>query len=110
SPGSNNRRNLHQPPCSHLSQKRTSPYEPLTERSEDLTARAVGRFAIRSAEGVASPGKWLDNVPNVYAAFALLHQFKRLPVRWQRRTELHDAFVSLACTLIRWRRLKKHRS
>jgi hypothetical protein len=25
-------------------------------------------------------------------------------------TELHDAFVSMACGLICWRRLKKHRS
>ncbi|MQL65049.1 transposase [Streptomyces vinaceus] len=43
----------------------------------------------------------------VEQAFALLHQFKRLAVRWERRTELHDAFASLACSLICWRRLKK---
>ncbi|MCY0931792.1 hypothetical protein OTB20_37560 [Streptomyces sp. H27-H1] len=41
----------------------------------------------------------------VEQTFALLHQF-----RWERRTELHDAFVSLACSLICWRRLKKARS
>lgn len=29
------------------------------------------------------------------------------PVRWQRRPELHDAFLSLASSLICWRRLKK---
>ena len=46
----------------------------------------------------------------VEQTFALLHQFKRLAVRWERRTELHDAFLSLACSLICWRRLKKHRS
>ncbi|QHC25048.1 transposase [Streptomyces sp. GS7] len=46
----------------------------------------------------------------VEQTFALLHQFKRLAVRWERRTELHDAFASLACDLICWRRLKKHRS
>ena len=43
----------------------------------------------------------------VEPTFALLHHFKRLAVRWERRTELHDAFVSLACSLICWRRLKK---
>ena len=43
----------------------------------------------------------------VEQTFALLHQFKRLAVRWERRTELHDAFVSLACSLICWRRLKR---
>ena len=46
----------------------------------------------------------------VEQTFALLHQFKRLAVRWERRTELHDAFVSLACSLICWRRLKKAHS
>jgi len=38
---------------------------------------------------------------------ALLHQFKRPAVRWERRLDLHNAFVSLGCTLICWRRLKK---
>ncbi|MDQ0596148.1 hypothetical protein QF037_000493 [Streptomyces canus] len=42
--------------------------------------------------------------------FALLHHFKPLAVRWERRTELHDAFVSLACSLICWRLLKRTRS
>ncbi|MEU2800695.1 IS5 family transposase [Streptomyces sp. NPDC007117] len=46
----------------------------------------------------------------VEQTFALLHQFKRLAVRWERRTELHDAFVSLACSLICYRRLKKPRT
>lgn len=45
----------------------------------------------------------------VEQTFALLHQFKRLAVRWERRTDLHDAFVSLACSLICRRRLKKAR-
>lgn len=43
----------------------------------------------------------------VEQTFALLHQFKRLAVRWERRIELHDFFLSLACSLICWRRLKK---
>ncbi|WP_411147015.1 transposase, partial [Streptomyces sp. x-80] len=46
----------------------------------------------------------------VKQTFALLHHFKRLAVRWERRTELHDAFVSLACSLICYRSLKKARS
>ncbi|MFE1478509.1 IS5 family transposase [Streptomyces cyaneofuscatus] len=46
----------------------------------------------------------------VEQTFALLHHFKRLAVRWERRTELHSAFVSLACSLICYRRLKKTRS
>ncbi|WP_183096883.1 hypothetical protein [Streptomyces sp. TLI_171] len=39
--------------------------------------------------------------------FALLHQFKRLAIRWERRLDLHDSLVSLAATLICWRRLNK---
>ncbi|SEG85898.1 Transposase DDE domain-containing protein [Actinacidiphila yanglinensis] len=47
----------------------------------------------------------------VEQTFALLHQvIKRLAVRLERRTELHDAFVSLACGLICWRCFKKTRS
>lgn len=43
----------------------------------------------------------------VEQTFALLHQFKRLAVRCERRLDLHNAFVSLGCSLICWRRLKK---
>ncbi|MFI1524847.1 IS5 family transposase [Kitasatospora cineracea] len=43
----------------------------------------------------------------VEQTFALLHQFKRLAVRWERRLDLHNGLVSLACALICWRRLKK---
>nr|WSY51688.1 transposase [Streptomyces sp. NBC_00886] len=43
----------------------------------------------------------------VVQTFALLHQFKRLAVRCERRLDLHNAFVSLGCGLICRRRLKK---
>ncbi|MFE0178254.1 transposase [Streptomyces sp. NPDC059002] len=46
----------------------------------------------------------------VERTFALLHQFKRLAVRWERRLELHDAFLSLARSMICWRRLRKAHS
>jgi transposase len=46
----------------------------------------------------------------VEQTFALLHQFKLLAVRWERRTELHNAFISLAYSLICWRRRKKAQS
>ncbi|MFE4723317.1 hypothetical protein OG758_09275 [Streptomyces sp. NBC_01474] len=38
------------------------------------------------------------------------YQFKRLAIRWERRLELLDAFVSLACSLICRRRLKQAHS
>ncbi len=43
----------------------------------------------------------------VEQTFGLLHQFRRLAVRWERRLDIHDAFVSLASGLICWRRLIK---
>lgn len=61
----------------------------------------------KGALNIQGPGK-LRYV--VEQTFALLHHFKRLAVRRERRTGLHDAFVSLACGLICWRRLKKARS
>ncbi|MFH9353136.1 transposase [Kitasatospora sp. NPDC017646] len=43
----------------------------------------------------------------VEQTFALLHQFKRLTVHWELHPDLRDAFASLACSLICWRRLRK---
>jgi len=37
---------------------------------------------------------------------ALLHWFRRLRIRWEIRDDIHEAFLSLACGIICWRRLK----
>lgn len=34
-----------------------------------------------------------------------LHQFRKLRIRYERRPEIHEAFMSLACSLICWRSL-----
>jgi transposase len=34
---------------------------------------------------------------------AWLHQFRRLRVRYERRADIHEAFLSLGCILICWR-------
>jgi transposase len=36
----------------------------------------------------------------VERSFAWLHQFRRLRIRWERRPELHQAFMHLACAFI----------
>jgi transposase len=36
----------------------------------------------------------------VERTFAWLHQFRRLRIRWERRPELHEAFMHLACAFI----------
>ena len=39
--------------------------------------------------------------------FALLNQFRRLRVRYEKRADIHEAFLSLACALIYWQSLRK---
>ncbi len=41
----------------------------------------------------------------VERTLAWFHQFRRLRCRYERRPELHEAFMSLACGLICWRLL-----
>jgi transposase len=40
------------------------------------------------------------------AAFALLRWFRRLRIRWEIRDDIHEAFLTLGCAIICWRRLK----
>ncbi|CRK57747.1 Mobile element protein [Alloactinosynnema sp. L-07] len=44
----------------------------------------------------------------VEGAFALLHWFRRLRIRWEVRDDIHEAFLSIGCSIIAWRRLKTH--
>jgi len=45
--------------------------------------------------------RWL-----VERTFAWLHQFKRLLVRFDRRAEIHEAFLAIGCCLVCYRRLR----
>ena len=40
-------------------------------------------------------------------AFALLHWFRRLRIRWEVRDDIHEAFLKLACAIGCFRRLTK---
>jgi transposase len=42
----------------------------------------------------------------VQRTFAWLHQFTRLLVRYDRRAEIHEAFLALGCCLVCFRRLR----
>ncbi|MET9125410.1 IS5 family transposase [Streptomyces sp. NPDC004528] len=42
----------------------------------------------------------------VERAFAHLHWFRRLRIRWETRDDIHEAFLTLGCALICWRRLR----
>jgi transposase len=41
----------------------------------------------------------------VERAFADLHWFRRLRIRWEIGDDIHGVFLTLGCALIRWRRL-----
>jgi hypothetical protein len=38
------------------------------------------------------------------APLAWLHRFRRLALRYERRADVHEAFLTLGCALITWRR------
>jgi transposase len=40
-------------------------------------------------------------------AFAWLNQFRRLRVRYDKRADIYEAFLSLGCALICWQSLRK---
>jgi hypothetical protein len=42
----------------------------------------------------------------VEQSLALLHWFRRLRIRWEIRDDIHEAFLSLACAIICWRRMR----
>jgi transposase len=42
----------------------------------------------------------------VERTFAWLHQFRRLRVRDERRADIHEAFLTIGCSLICWNRLQ----
>ncbi|MFD3589474.1 IS5 family transposase [Streptomyces sp. NPDC058683] len=78
-------------------------YDSKAVRSELRRRRIMPVISRKGAQHIQGLGE-LRYV--VEQTFALLHQFKRLAVRWERRIELHDASLSLACILIGWRRPK----
>ena len=59
--------------------------------------RIVPVISSGDTKGVQGLGK-LRSV--VEQTLALLDQFKRLAIRWERHLDLHEALVSLACALI----------
>jgi hypothetical protein len=43
----------------------------------------------------------------VERTFAWLSQFRRLRVRYDKRADIHEAFLSIGCALICWQSLRK---
>ena len=60
---------------------------------------AIARRRVPYGPGL---GRW-----RVERTIAWLHQYRRLRIRWERRTDIHQAFLKLACCLICWRCLQR---
>jgi transposase len=56
---------------------------------------------VRACDGASALCVWV-----VERTFGWLHHFKRLLVRYDRRHEIHHAFLAIACCLICYRRLE----
>ncbi|WP_406436712.1 IS5 family transposase [Streptomyces sp. NBC_01613] len=61
---------------------------------------AIARRGSRHGTGLGTY-RWV-----VERTFAWLHGFKRLRIRWERRADIHEAFLRLACCLITHRQLR----
>lgn len=61
---------------------------------------AIARRGTRHGTGLGIY-RWV-----VERSFAWLHGFRRLRIRWERRADIHEAFLKLACCLITHRQLR----
>src|ERR1035437_3619717 len=65
--------------------------------------RIIPFLAKRNTEHGSGLGLWRWVVERT---FAWLNQFRRLRVRYEKRADIHEAFLSLGCALICWRFLR----
>jgi transposase len=61
------------------------------------------RLAMRNTKHGSGLGRWRWVVERT---FAWLNQFRRLRVRYEKRPDMHLAFLTLACILICWKFLQ----
>ena len=84
----------------------------LGDRGYDATAirrglrarHIVPWLAMRHTAHGSGLGRWRWVVERT---FAWLNQFRRLRVRYDKRADIHEAFLSLGCALICWQSLSK---
>jgi transposase len=60
----------------------------------------IGRRGTRHGSGLGTQ-RWV-----VERGFAHLHNFRRLRIRYERDPAIHTAFLTLACAILCWRRLR----
>ena len=92
---------------------RCRPYSVLGDRAYDAenirrtmrARRILPRLAMRNTRHGSGLGRWRWVVERT---FAWLNQFRRLRVRYEKRADIHNGFLSVACILICSRR--RHRA
>jgi hypothetical protein len=79
-------------------------YDYDTYRDQVRDKAITPHFARRGVEHGSGLGvhRWV-----VEQTVALLHWFRRLRIRWEIRDDIHEAFMSLACSIICYRRLTR---
>jgi transposase len=78
----------------------------VTHRGQVSDLRALPAIARRGTRH----GTGLDTCRLVIErSIAWLHGFRRLRIRWERRADIHEAFLKLACSLITHRQLGSSR-
>jgi transposase len=95
----------------HVGRPRRRPERITADRAYDHRPqrRELRRRAIRPeiARRTTGHGSGLGRYRWVVErTFAWLHQFKRLLIRYDRRAEIHEAFLALGCCLVCYRRLR----
>jgi transposase len=65
--------------------------------------RIIPLLAKRNTEHGSGLGRWRWVVERT---FAWLNQFRRLRVRYEKQSDIHEALLSLGCALICWRFLR----
>ncbi len=61
-------------------------------------------LAMRRTKHGSGLGTWRWVVERT---FAWLNQFRRLRVRYDKRADIHEAFLSLGCALVCWQSLRR---
>jgi hypothetical protein len=67
----------------------------------------LGRLADRAHRPTVPTARDLLDRRVLERTFAWLDQFRRLRVRYDKRPDIHEAFLSLGCALICWQALRK---
>jgi transposase len=80
-------------------------YDAATIRHGLRARHILPLLAMRRTRHGSGLGRWRWVIERT---FAWLNQFRRLRVRYDKRADIHEAFLSLGCVWICWQSLRKN--